>query len=104
MEIKGSKVLFSTGKEKYANVGIIGLGSDGDVTEGYDGGFYNPSEFLFDDEEPELTPGERIELADFMIERWSEFKIKAKREQWKISPEEFEKITRDFQRSIMGPS
>jgi hypothetical protein len=51
---------------KYANCGIVGLSPEGEVSEGYDGGFwYNDSD--------SLTPTERIELGEYMISRWREF-------------------------------
>lgn len=54
----------STGKEFYANCGILGLAPDGDVTEGYDGTVAGRSEF---------TPDERREIADVMIKAWKEW-------------------------------
>ena len=74
MEIKGSDIIFSSGKIKYANIGIIGISPKGEVTEGYDGAFFDPE---FDTEDGEgLTPGECVELADCMIQRWQEFRVK----------------------------
>lgn len=81
MEIKGDKAIFTTGKEVYANCGTIGLsphgeGGDGDiiddgwqVSEGYDGGFGGYCS-------EGLTNQERVELADYMISLWEEFKEK----------------------------
>ena len=69
MKIKDDKVIFSTGKEKYANNGIIGLSPELDITEGYDGGF--------EEDEDDLTKEEQIELAEYMIEAWARFKEKA---------------------------
>lgn len=40
MKIENDKVIFSTGKTRPANCGIIGLGPDMEVTEGYDGLFF----------------------------------------------------------------
>lgn len=57
----------STGKKVYANCGIIGVSSDSKkiyLSEGYDGDF--PDE--------ELSKEEREELADYMINLWTEFK------------------------------
>jgi len=62
MKIEGDDVIFSNGKVKYANCGIIGISPDGNVTEGYDGGFTI------------MTDEERVELADYMINTWQEFK------------------------------
>ncbi len=77
MKIEGDEVIFSTGKNKYANCGIIGLTPKGHVTEGFDGGFYD-SDFphALWEEEPELTLAECVELADFMIERWMDVRLK----------------------------
>ena len=68
MRIEGDKVIFSTGKTRYANCGIIGLSPRMDISEGYDGGFYNgPGD-------EELTKDELIEIADYMVEQWKKFK------------------------------
>lgn len=81
MEIDGNKVLFSTGREKNAHGGIIGLSPDMQVTDGYDGEFYRPKESWMDDDDyseyVRLTPEERVELADYMITAWKRFRSKA---------------------------
>ena len=74
MKIDGDEVIFSTGKVRYANNGIIGLGPDLEVSEGYDGGFWSAHESEYKDEADILTPAERVELADYMIERWQAFR------------------------------
>lgn len=75
MKIEGDTVIFSTGKTSYANCGIIGLSPRMDVSEGYDGGFYNgPDSEDWKDEEERLTKAELIELADYMIEQWQKFR------------------------------
>ena len=56
MKIVGNEVFFSTGRVKYANDGIIGLGPDGAVSEGYDGGFWSPLEAEWKEPEDCLTP------------------------------------------------
>lgn len=53
---------FSTGKEIYANGKIIGISPTLDLSEGYDGGVAN------------LNREERLELAEYMINLWREFK------------------------------
>lgn len=73
MKIEDDDVIFSTGKKRYANNGIIGLSPEGEVTEGYDGGFWQPEESEYRDDDA-LTPAERVELADYMIERWKTFR------------------------------
>jgi hypothetical protein len=75
MKIESSRVIFSTGTEKYAYRGVIGLGPDGVITEGYDGDFHHPSEEWMDDEDYDgLTLDEQIELADYTIEQWQKVK------------------------------
>ena len=75
MEISEDKTIFSTGKEVYTNCGIIGLSlsdpadSDWQVSEGYDGGFGG---YCTED----LTSEERVELANYMIDLWQQFKAK----------------------------
>ena len=60
----------------FANRGVIGIGPHLEVSEGWDGGFYNPSVYC-DEEDYPLTPVERVELADFMIGQWKKFKKEA---------------------------
>ena len=75
MHIEGDSVIFSTGRRRYANNGIIGIAPDMEITEGSDGGFYrgkdqeswrSPAELL--------TTAELLELADYMIEQWQQFR------------------------------
>lgn len=53
----------STGKKFYANRGILGLSEDGDITEGYDGGF----------DERKFNKAERKEIAEYMINLWKKW-------------------------------
>ena len=67
MRIDGDEVKFRNGRVSYANLGIIGLGKDGDTfvtSGGYDEGF--------PDGEP-LTLKERVELAEHMMLQWKLF-------------------------------
>lgn len=80
MKISGNKVLFSTGREKSANCGIIGLAPDGNVTDGYDSEFYSKDDAEWMDPEDILTAAERVELAEYMIEQWQRFKATAETE------------------------
>lgn len=73
MQIQGSEVLFSTGKEMYANAGVIGIGPDLDVSGGWDQGFCSQDGYCEEYDES-LTRKERIELAEYMIGLWIEFK------------------------------
>ena len=76
MKIEGDKVIFSSGRSHYANNGIIGLSPSLTVSEGYDGGFYQPPYDEWD--EPAKyghpTKEDMIELADYMINQWYKFK------------------------------
>lgn len=74
MKIEGDWVEFSTGRVSYANFGVIGLGDDLTVSHGADGGFWAPDY----EGEDALTPEERVELADYMIERWTAFRAAAR--------------------------
>jgi len=71
MKIDGDKVIFSSGRKAYSNGGIIGLSPDGDIYEGYDGYFHLK---MNSEEDDSLTKDELIDLADYMIERWKEFR------------------------------
>ena len=80
MKIVKDSVIFSTGKELYANCGVIGISPKLEISKGWDGGFFNPRSYVNLDDYT-LTPVERIELADYMIARWKEFKKEALNEQ-----------------------
>jgi len=73
MKIEGDKVVFSTGETKYANQGILGLSPTGEVSQGYDGTFFQPGAEQWNDK-PDLTPAECVELADHMIQQWKNFR------------------------------
>lgn len=64
--------VLSTGREFYANNGIIGLGpaDDDEPSEGYDGGISTV------DYEDGWTAAECVELADAMIARWQAWKVR----------------------------
>lgn len=68
----------STGREIYANRGILGITPDDPLvcSEGYAGGVYvsESDEDCLKDEEPKLTREERAEIADYMIALWQQFK------------------------------
>lgn len=69
MENYGDKYVLSSGREFYANLGILGIDPRGDVSEGYDGGLYPERGGGADD----FTPEERREIADFAIAAWEKF-------------------------------
>ena len=75
IKITNEEIIFSSGRRRPANFGIIGIDMMGNVTEGYDGGFFNPSleKFIWDKSE-RLKSCDLIELADFMIKQWTEFR------------------------------
>lgn len=84
MKIDGDTVTFDTGKKVDVNCGIVGLSPDLSVYAGYDNSWFIPDPYYWDDEDkadPQsnhyLTPSERIELADHMIEQWTRFKVAA---------------------------
>ena len=65
----------STGKEIYANREIIGIDDELNIFEGYDGIVYMP-DFYWDESESPLTDAECVELANRVIERWKQFRLK----------------------------
>jgi hypothetical protein len=68
MKSKPDTIIFeTTGREVYANNRIIGIDHAGRVSDGYDGGFI---EYAYD--EP-VTKEERLELAMYMIARWTRY-------------------------------
>ena len=64
MKVEGYELVFSTGRRESANEGIVGIDSEGNISGGYDEGIY----------EGDFTQEERVELADYMIRLWQEFK------------------------------
>lgn len=58
----------------YANLGVIGIDPDGNLFGGYDDNFEANQGDEFADDERALTPDERRELAEHMIERWHKFR------------------------------
>lgn len=68
----------SSGKKIYAHGGIVGINSELEVHDGYDGHFGRLFEASYDfDEEEEarrLTEQEHDEICDFMIDLWQQRK------------------------------
>jgi len=64
MKLKNDILKFSTGRELYANHGIIGINSALGIFEGYDDDVYDDV----------WLKEEKIELADYMISLWSKYK------------------------------
>jgi hypothetical protein len=73
MRIDGDTVKFRSGREEYANCGIIGISPDGNVSGGYDDGF---GDFEGHEDMPVLSRKERVELAEYMIIQWEKFAMK----------------------------
>jgi hypothetical protein len=69
MKIDGDRIVFSSGKVRYANNGIIGLSPHLGVTEGYDGDLWVDGL-----DNGDLSHADMVELADYMIEQWGNFK------------------------------
>lgn len=74
MKIVGEYLIFNTGKRVYANNGIVGIDGDYLLSTGYDN--YLETPFLENNDEgyEELTKAEALELADYMIEVWQNYK------------------------------
>lgn len=74
MTITGDKVIFeTTGREIYAYLDSFEFTQELNGSNGQIKG-------LWIDEEPILSQNEQIELADFMIARWQEFRKRAEAE------------------------
>jgi hypothetical protein len=69
MTIQNDTILFSSGKILYANNGIVGIDPDLNLSEGYDGKI----------RQCQITSKESLELAEYMIKKWSEFKANISR-------------------------
>lgn len=71
----GDKLVFeTTGKVVDINVGIIGLGTDLNVSYGYDGAVHNFDPFYG---RLQLSKIEQLELADHMIKQWKAYRNRA---------------------------
>ncbi len=66
MRIDGDDVKFRSGRVEFANGGVVGISSDGELSGGYDEGFGH-------DNDVPLSKNEREELAAYMIELWVKF-------------------------------
>ena len=72
-------LVLSTGKVVSANWQIIGLNVRNDLTEGFDGILEYEEDRTGDPDDALallFTPAERVEIADWMIERWTEFRTR----------------------------
>lgn len=67
--------VLSSGREIYANRGLLSINEDGDVHEGYDGEIENaepvdPADVELYGCDPQLTQAERAEIADYVCALW----------------------------------
>ena len=77
MEWKKEELGFSSGKVITANRRLISISPSHEIGEGYDGTLSFPeAEELF----AAFTKEEKIELANYMISLWTEFKHSRRRE------------------------
>ena len=61
--------ILSTGKEISANCSILGINPELELHEGYDGRIY----------EEDLTPQEKLEIAEYAISLWQQYWDKIKK-------------------------
>ena len=76
-EPKRRRYTLSTGREFNANLGLISVDDNGTLYEGYDASLDVNGHSDPQPDDPASQPWtreERIELADFMIERWQAFR------------------------------
>lgn len=69
--------VLKSGRKVYANCGIIGIGPDLNLSEGYDGGFCTwpiPDWWSKEEKADCLNVEELKEIADMMIVRWQSFR------------------------------
>lgn len=62
MRTEHDYIVLDNGRRIYVSAGVIGIDERGEAFNGYDGDF---GEY-----EPDLTPEERREVAEAMVERW----------------------------------
>jgi dUTPase len=86
MKFGGSYFTLASGRRFYANAGILGIDSDGYLTEGYDGNVENT--MMGDLDDHPFTAEERQEIGEYMVARWKEWAAKAP----DISPDASEKV------------
>ena len=72
MRIEGSHLVFESGKRVYAFGGIIGLWPDGSISGGYDQKIDKSWNTETEELEDILTPEMKRELAECMVEKWSQ--------------------------------
>ena len=73
MEIKGDRIILSTGRDIGANNGIVGLCPKGEIYGGYDDIIHLDGW----DNEMALTDDELMEIASYMVASWEKVIIDA---------------------------
>ena len=68
MIIKEDYAIFSDGRSLYTHNGVIGIGVDLRASEGWEGRF---------DDDNEMSPENKVELATYMIRLWEQYRKKA---------------------------
>ena len=74
LRLKHDGFVLDSGREVYANNGIVGMDPNGNVFEGYDGviEYIDPDEYA-EFNRPRFTPEERKELAGHMVALWKKW-------------------------------
>ena len=74
MVYSGEEIEFSGGYKVKVNCGIIGIDENLSVHHGYDGHIDGPDALWR--EEEKMSAADCVELADFMLARWADFRAK----------------------------
>jgi hypothetical protein len=78
VRLEHDTIILDSGRTEYAHQEIVGIGPDLDISYGYDGGINLDGNYLT--REGAWSTDEKVELADYMIDLWNQFKEKARRE------------------------
>jgi len=73
MKITGDTITFASGRTLYAHCGVIGIDDKLEISGGWDQGIEWPLED-WQRREGSPTNGDMAELADHMLELWTQFK------------------------------
>lgn len=83
MKVKEDGFVLSSGREVYANRGIIGINPELEISEGYDSGIHLGPSYELKDGQVVKAPGsiwtadEKREMADYMMRLWAAFGAEA---------------------------
>lgn len=72
IRIEGSHLVFESGKKVYAYQGIVGVAPNGSISGGYDQMIREDWNIETEEFEDILTPEMKRELAECMVEKWSQ--------------------------------